>query len=97
MRDNGTPCRPHKLAKPRPRLIPEDFRLHDVRRTVADRMLNDLGLDAYVVDVGILGHAKPGMLAVYAPKLPAKARAAVDAWSAELARILGEPATEARA
>ena len=91
MRDNGTKPRPHKLAKPRPRVIPSDFRLHDIRRSVADRMLNDLGLDAYVVDVGILGHAKPSMLAVYAPNVPAKAKAAVEAWSAELARILGEP------
>lgn len=91
-RDNGTELRPHKLAKPRPRLIPEDFRLHDVRRSVADRMLNDLGLDAYVVDAGVLGHAKPGMIAVYAPNLPAKARGSMEAWAAELARILGEPA-----
>jgi hypothetical protein len=34
-------------------------------------MLNDLGLDACVVDVGILGHAKPSMVAVYAPNVPA--------------------------
>jgi hypothetical protein len=28
-------------------------------------MVNDLGLSAYIVDVGVLGHAKPKMLGVY--------------------------------
>jgi integrase len=90
LRDNGTKPRPHKLAKPRPRLIPEDLRLHDIRRSAADRMLNALGLDAYTVDVGVLGHAKPPMLAVYAPALPAKTKAAMAEWASELERILGE-------
>jgi len=89
LRENGTTPKPHPLAKPRPRLIPADFRLHDVRRSVADRMLNVLGMDAYIVDVGILGHAKPPMLAVYAPALPAKTKGAMGAWADELARILG--------
>jgi hypothetical protein len=61
-RESGVRPSRHKLAKSRPVLIPEDFRLHDVRRSVADRMVNDLGLNAYVVDVGMLGHAKPKML-----------------------------------
>lgn len=91
MRENGTKPSPHKLAKPRPVLIPEDFRLHDLRRTVADRMLNDLGLSAYVVDVGVLGHAKPKMLGTYAPSVPLKElRDAMETWAAELSRILGE-------
>jgi integrase len=89
MCENGTKPRPHPLAKPRPVLIPEDFRLHDVRRTVADRMLNELGLSAYIVDVGVLGHAKPKMLGVYAPSVPLRElRAAMDAWAGELERIL---------
>lgn len=92
MRENGTEPRPHKLAKARPQLVPADFRLHDVRRSISDRMLNTMGLDAYVVDVGILGHAKPAMLGVYAPALPAKAKDAAEAWASELERILGEPA-----
>jgi hypothetical protein len=63
--------------------------LHDIRRTVADRMLNDLGLSAYVVDVGVLGHAKPKMLGTYAPSVPLKElRDAMETWAAELARIL---------
>jgi integrase len=89
MRENGTKPTPHKLAKARPLLIPGDFRLHDLRRTVADRMLNDLGLSAYVVDVGVLGHAKPKMLGTYAPSVPLKElREAMETWAAELARIL---------
>ena len=72
-------------------LIPEDFRLPDVRRSVADRMVNDLGLNAYVVDVGMLGHAKPKMLGIYAPSVPLKElRTAMETGSGELARILRE-------
>jgi integrase len=89
MSDNGTRPSTHKLAKPRPAVIPEDFRLHDIRRTVADRMLNDLGLSAYAVDVGVLGHAKPKLLGTYAPGVPLKElRAAMETWAAELGRIL---------
>jgi integrase len=96
LRENGTKPSAHPLAKPRPVLIPEDFRLHDIRRTAADRMLNDLGLSAYVVDVGVLGHAKPKMLGVYAPSVPLKElREAMDTWARELARILGAVSVEA--
>jgi len=91
LRDNGTRPSAHKLAKPRPALIPSDFRLHDVRRTVSDRMVNDLGLSAYVVDVGVLGHAKPKLLGTYAPGVPLKElRDVMETWAADLARILGE-------
>jgi hypothetical protein len=52
-------------------------------------MLNDLGLSAYIVDVGVLGHAKPKLLGVYAPSVPLRElRAAVDTWAAEFSRIL---------
>jgi len=98
LHENGTKPTQHKLSKPRPILIPEDFRLHDIRRTVADRMLHDLGLSAYVVDVGVLGHAKPKMLGVYAPSVPLKElREAMETWSGELSRILRErPGTRTR-
>lgn len=48
-------------------------------------MLHDLGLSAYVVDVGVLGHAKPKMLGIYAPSVPLKElREAMETWSGEL-------------
>jgi len=59
-RPNGTTSR-HKLAKKREAVIPRDANLHDLRRTVADRMLNALSVSAYVVDVGVLGHVKPAL------------------------------------
>jgi integrase len=97
LRENGTAPTRHKLSKPRPQLIPLDFRFHDVRRTVADRMLNDLGLSAYIVDVGVLGHSKPKMLGVYAPSVPLRElRAALERWAEELRRVLGRGG-EARA
>ncbi len=98
LRESGVRPSRHKLAKSRPVLIPEDFRLHDVRRSVADRMVNDLGLNAYVIDVGMLGHAKPKMLGIYAPSVPLKElRAAMETWSGELSRILRErPETRTR-
>lgn len=78
----------HKLAKARPRLVPADFRLHDIRRTVADRMLNELEVSAYVVDVGVLGHSKPALLGTYTPSVPQKElRAAMETWAAELHKI----------
>jgi integrase len=92
LRDNGTRPSAHRLAKVRPVLIPADFRLHDIRRTVSDRMVNDLGLSAYVVDVGVLGHAKPRLMGTYMPGVPwSELRAAMDAWAAEFARIVGAP------
>jgi integrase len=89
-RPNGTTSR-HKLAKKREAVIPRDANLHDLRRTVADRMLNALSVSAYVVDVGVLGHVKPALLGVYAPSAPLKdTRAALALWSEELARVLRE-------
>ena len=50
-------------------------------------------MPAYVVDVGVLGHAKPRLLGVYAPTAPLKdTRAALDRWGDEVLRILGEKA-----
>jgi integrase len=89
-RPNGTVSQ-DKRAKKREAMIPLDIDLHDIRRSVADRMLNRLGVTAYVVDVGVLGHAKPQLLGVYAPSAPLKdARLALELWAEELKRILGE-------
>jgi len=62
-------------------------------------MLNDLGLSAYIVDVGVLGHAKPKMLGVYAPSVPFKElTSAMALWAADLERIEGaRPAQQAQA
>jgi integrase len=90
-RPNGTTSA-DKRAKKREAVIPLDVDLHDLRRSVADRMLNALGVSAYTVDVGVLGHRKPALLGVYAPTAPLKdTAAAMKAWGVELARILGEP------
>ena len=92
LRQNGLPPSKDKRARPRAAAIPLDVGLHDARRTLADRLLNVMGVSAYVVDVGILGHSKPALLGVYAPSAPlAETRAALEAWATELARILGEP------
>lgn len=89
-RPNGTTST-DKRAKRRTAVIPLDVDLHDIRRTVADRLLHALAVPAYVVDVGVLGHAKPRLLGVYAPSAPlTDTRAALEAWAQEMARILGE-------
>jgi hypothetical protein len=55
-------------------------------------MVNDLGLSAYVVDVGVLGHAKPRLMGTYMPGVPwSELRATMEAWAAEFARIVGAP------
>jgi len=96
-RGNGT-VSAHKLAKRRAAVIPVDIDLHDLRRTCADRLLNRLGIPAYVVDVGVLGHSKPQLLGVYAPTAPlGDTRDALDKWGREVLRILGEQAEEKQA
>ena len=64
-----------------------DFRLHDLRRTVRTR-LPGLGVSPDVAE-RVLGHALPGMRKVYDQYdyLP-QTRRALEAWSAELDRIL---------
>jgi integrase len=64
-----------------------DFRLHDLRRTVRTR-LPGLGVTPDVAE-RVLGHALPGMRKVYDQYdyLP-QTRRALEAWSAELDRIL---------
>jgi integrase len=91
MRPDGTTAKEPKREKVREQLIPGDIRPHDVRRTVADRLVNDLGVSAYVVDVGVLGHAKPKVFGAYAPGVPLRElRGAFETWASELDRILGK-------
>jgi integrase len=66
-----------------------NLRLHDVRRTVADRLKKDLGVAPHVVEQDILGHAAPELAATYMPSGQlAAARAGLEAWAVELGRIL---------
>lgn len=95
-RSNGRPASKHKLAKARPVLVAEDITLHDIRRTVADALLNRVGAAPWLVDHVVLGHARPKLIRTYMPVLPLdEARAALTKWADELARVLG--AQEARA
>jgi integrase len=65
-----------------------DLRLHDLRRTVADRMQSELGVRNEVVNA-VLGHKPPRLTRTYMPNWPLKEmRAAVQAWSSEVERIL---------
>jgi integrase len=64
--------------------------LHHIRRTVADRLKNDLGFAPFVVDA-VLGHAQPDLAKTYMPTPPAVLmRGALQRWSDELAVILKE-------
>lgn len=68
----------------------EPIWLHDLRRTVADRMLNVVGSAPYVVDLGVLAHAPSKLVAAYMPSgvgLP-EVQAALAAWDAHLDQIL---------
>ena len=91
LRGNGQPASTDKRAKPRPVMLTPDATIHDVRRTVADALLNRLGAAPWVVDHVVLGHARPKLLRTYMPTLPLdEARAALARWGDHLARILRE-------
>ncbi len=68
----------------------EPLQLHDLRRTVADRMVNEIGVAPFTVDVGVLGHALPGLVATYMPSGPPlrDVQSALAAWDARLDEIL---------
>jgi integrase len=68
----------------------EPVRLHDLRRTAADRMWNELGIAPHVVDFGVLAHAPSKLIATYMPKGPGRqdVEAALDAWDSHLDGIL---------
>jgi integrase len=64
----------------------KDVRLHDVRRTVSQRVAEEFGEGA---SHSILGHARQKLGRTYIPNRPLKEqREALDWWSAELARLL---------
>jgi integrase len=97
-RGNGLPASKHKLAKKREASLPDDVTVHDVRRTVADRLLNTLHVSPWVVDHVVLGHARPKLLRTYMPTLPLdEARDALDRWAGELDLILGAKADAVKA
>jgi integrase len=71
-------------------VLPDDVRVHDIRRTVADALFNRIGTPPWIVDHVVLGHARPKLLRTYMPTLPLKeAREALQRWGEELDRILG--------
>ena len=65
-----------------------DLRLHDLRRTTADRLQSELGVRSDVVNA-VLGHKPPRLTRTYMPNWPLREmRAAMQAWSSEFERIL---------
>lgn len=70
-------------------MLPDDVTIHDIRRTVADGLLNRIGAQPWVVDHVVLGHARPKLLRTYMPTLPLKeAREALQKWGEEVEGIL---------
>jgi len=49
-RSNGLPPSKDKRAKTRAALLPDDVTVHDIRRTVADALLNRIGAPPWIVD-----------------------------------------------
>ena len=89
-RSNGLPPSKDKRAKRRVAVVPDDVRIHDIRRTVADALLNGIGTPHWIVDHVVLGHARPKLLRTYMPTLPLnEAREALQRWGEELTHILG--------
>jgi integrase len=95
-RSNGWPPSKDKRAKQRNAVLPDDVNIHDIRRTVADALLNRIGAPPWIVDHVVLGHARPKLLRTYMPTLPlGEARDALERWGRELESIL-EPAGDLR-
>jgi integrase len=89
-RSNGLPPSRDKRAKARPAVLPDDVTVHDIRRTVADALLNRIGVSPWVVDHVVLGHTRPKLLRTYMPTLPlSDGRDALERWGAEFMVILG--------
>jgi integrase len=57
-RSNGWPASHDKRAKRRSAVLPDDVTIHDIRRTVADALLNRIGAQPWVVDTSFW--ATPG-------------------------------------
>jgi integrase len=93
-RSNGWPPSKDKRAKQRNAVLPDDVNIHDIRRTVADALLNRIGAPPWIVDHVVLGHARPKLLRTYMPTLPlGEARDALERWGRELEAIL-QPASD---
>lgn len=76
------------VAQVRKRSGVEDFTLHDLRRTMAQRLEQDLGVPGDVVEA-VLGHARPKLKRTYVPVRPfEEQRRALNTWSRALAGIL---------
>jgi integrase len=91
-RANGLPLSKDPRASKREAVLPSDVSIHDIRRTVADVLLNRLKVAPWIVDHVVLGHVRPKTLRTCMPTLPlAEAREALSRWAAEVARLLGEP------
>jgi integrase len=81
-RSNGQLASTDKRAKQRTASLPDDATIHDIRRTVADALLNRLGAAPWVVDHVVLGHVRPKLLRTYMPNLPLEeARVALTRWA----------------
>ena len=90
-RPSGLPASQDKRAKKRVAVLPDDVTIHDIRRTVADALLNRIGAQPWVVDHVVLGHARPKLLRTYMPTLPLReAREALQKWGEELETILAD-------
>ena len=93
-RPSGQPASQDKRAKKRVAVLPDDVEIHDIRRTVADALLNLIGAPPWIVDHVVLGHARPKLLRTYMPTLPLKeAREALRKWGEELEKILSAEAS----
>ena len=65
----------------------KDFRLHDLRRTVGQRIADEFGLGRMHL---VLGHSRGRLAETYAPAPGVKlVREALDWWGEELSAILG--------
>jgi len=91
-RSNGWPPSKDKRAKQRNAVLPDDVNIHDIRRTVADALLNRIGAPPWIVDHVVLGHSRPKLLRTYMPTLPLnEARDVLQRWGSELEGILAFP------
>ncbi len=96
-RANGLPPSKDKRAKERPAVLADDVTIHDIRRTVANALLNRLQVSPWIVDHVVLGHARPKLLRTYMPTLPlAEAREGLQRWAELLEVINGSEAVGQR-
>ena len=81
------------IAAVRSRSGVKDFRLHDVRRTISQRIAEEFGEG---MSHSILGHARQRLGRTYIPNRPLKEqREGLEWWSGELGRVLAaESASE---